>query len=29
MANKGYTPTNFINDFDHTYELIVTEQVKR
>lgn len=29
MANKGFTPTNFINDFDQTYELIVTEQVKR
>lgn len=28
MANKGYTPTNFINDFDKTYELMVTEQVQ-
>lgn len=25
---KGYTPTNFINEFDQTYELIVTEQVR-
>ena len=28
MANKRYTPTNFINDFDKTFELMVTEQVQ-
>ena len=28
MANKGYTPTNFINDFDKTFELMITEQVQ-
>lgn len=25
---KGYITTNFINDFDKTYELMVTEQVQ-